>query len=91
MSPLTPPQAAPSWTEAPEVVRKLAKDYIERDKEILDKIASLPHSECKFKTVSLDSLADQAVLKALVGLCTLHASYMMLVDAHVPAVGPSSP
>ncbi|KIP08915.1 hypothetical protein PHLGIDRAFT_18769 [Phlebiopsis gigantea 11061_1 CR5-6] len=53
MSPLTPPQAAPSWTEAPEVVRKLAKDYIERDKEILDKIASLPHSECKFNTVFL--------------------------------------
>ena len=51
MASLTPPIPPPSWTHTPEEVLKITKDVIAKDRELMDKIAALPASECNFATV----------------------------------------
>jgi len=52
MANLTPPQPPPVWTHTPEDVLKLTKDAIQKDREVQDKVANLPPSECNFESVS---------------------------------------
>jgi hypothetical protein len=52
MANLTPPQPPPVWTHAPEDVLNLSKEAIKKDREVQDKVAKLPASECDFDTVS---------------------------------------
>lgn len=49
---LTPPQPPPVWTHSPEDVLSLTKEAIKKDREVQDRIAKLPASECNFETVS---------------------------------------
>ncbi|EKM49553.1 uncharacterized protein PHACADRAFT_265095 [Phanerochaete carnosa HHB-10118-sp] len=51
MASLTPPQPAPSWTHSPEDVRRIAKELIDNDRKLMDKISSLPPEECTFDSV----------------------------------------
>jgi hypothetical protein len=52
MSNLTPPQPPPVWTHTSKDVLDLTKEAIRKDREVQDKIAKLPASECNFDTVS---------------------------------------
>jgi hypothetical protein len=52
MANLTPPQPPPVWTHTPKDVLDLTKEAIEKDREVQDRIAKLPASECNFETVS---------------------------------------
>lgn len=52
MANLTPPHPPPVWTHTPEDVLNLTKEAIKKDREVQDKIAKLPASECNFDTVS---------------------------------------
>jgi metallopeptidase MepB len=52
MANLTPPQPPPVWTHTPKDVLDLTKEAIKKDREVQDKIAKLPASECNFETVS---------------------------------------
>ena len=52
MANLTPPQPPPVWTHTPKDVLDLTKEAIKKDREVQDKIAKLPASECNFDTVS---------------------------------------
>jgi hypothetical protein len=52
MANLTPPQPPPVWTHTPEVVLTLTKEAINKDREVQDRVAKLPPSECNFDTVS---------------------------------------
>jgi hypothetical protein len=52
MANLTPPQQAPVWGHTPEDVIKLTKEAIGKDREVQDRVAKLPASECNFDTVS---------------------------------------
>ena len=52
MANLTPPQPPPLWTHSPEDVINLTKEAIRKDREVQDRIAKLPASECNFETVS---------------------------------------
>ena len=56
MAHLTPPQPPPVWTHTPEDVLNLTKEAIRRDREVQDKVAKLPASECNFDTVSATSI-----------------------------------
>jgi hypothetical protein len=49
---LTPPQPPPVWGHTPEDVIKLTKEAIDKDREVQDRVARLPASECNFDTVS---------------------------------------
>lgn len=49
---LTPPQPPPVWTHTPKDVLDLTKEAIKNDREVQDRIAKLPASECNFETVS---------------------------------------
>ncbi|KAI9465436.1 Metalloprotease [Lactarius psammicola] len=53
---LTPPQPPPIWTHTPEDVIKLTKEAIEKDREVQDRVAKLPASECNFDTVFVRDL-----------------------------------
>ena len=52
MANLTPPQPPPVWTHTPRDVLHLTKEAIKKDREVQDRIAELPVSECNFETVS---------------------------------------
>jgi hypothetical protein len=52
MANLTPPQPAPTWGHTPEDVIKLTKEAIDKDRDVQDRVAKLPPSECNFDTVS---------------------------------------
>jgi hypothetical protein len=52
MANLTPPQPPPVWTHTPKDVLSLTKEAIRKDREVQDKVAKLPASECNFDTVS---------------------------------------
>jgi hypothetical protein len=52
MANLTPPQPPPVWTHTPKDVLDLTKEAIKKDREVQDRIAKLPASECNFETVS---------------------------------------
>ena len=52
MANLTPPQPPPVWTHTPEDVLKSTKEAIQKDREVQDKVANLPPSECNFESVS---------------------------------------
>ncbi|KAI9509217.1 Metalloprotease [Russula earlei] len=64
MANLTPPQPPPSWTHTPEDILKLTKEAIERDREVRDRVAKLPPSECQFETVSLALAYSEAEFDA---------------------------
>lgn len=49
---LKPPQPAPAWGHTPEDVIKLTKEAIDKDRDVQDRVAKLPASECNFDTVS---------------------------------------
>lgn len=51
MANLTPPQPAPTWGHTPEDVIKLTKEAIDKDRDVQDRVAKLPPSECNFDTV----------------------------------------
>lgn len=51
MAALTPPQAAPKWTHSPEDVRRIAKESIDKHRQLVDKISVLPPDECNFESV----------------------------------------
>lgn len=51
MAALTPPQAPPAWTHAPDDVRRLAKEVLDKDRARMDAIAALKPEECTFETV----------------------------------------
>ncbi|KAI0372212.1 Metalloprotease [Pilatotrama ljubarskyi] len=53
MATLTPPQAAPRWTHAPEEVLKLTKDAIMEYRATEDRVAALRPEECNFESVFL--------------------------------------
>jgi hypothetical protein len=55
MANLTPPQPPPVWTHTPEDVLNLTKEAIKKDREVQDKVAKLPASECNFDTVSCNT------------------------------------
>jgi hypothetical protein len=52
MANLTPPQPPPVWTHTPKDVLDLTKEAIKKDREVQNRIARLPASECNFETVS---------------------------------------
>jgi len=52
MADLTPPQPPPVWTHTPENVLYLTKEAVKKDREVQDRVAKLPASECNFETVS---------------------------------------
>jgi len=52
MANLTPPQPPPEWTHTPEEVLTLTKEAINKNREVQDRVAKLPPSECNFDTVS---------------------------------------
>jgi hypothetical protein len=56
MANLTPPQPPPVWTHTPEDVLNLTNEAIKKDREVQDRIAKLPLSECNFETVSATSI-----------------------------------
>jgi hypothetical protein len=53
---LTPPQPPPVWGHSPEDVIKLTKEAIDKDREVQDRVARLPASECNFDTVCSSAL-----------------------------------
>lgn len=52
MSPLTPPQPAPTWTHTADDVMRLTKEAIARDQEVQDKVAALAPEDCNMSSVS---------------------------------------
>lgn len=52
MANLKPPQPPPAWGHTPEDVIKLTKEAIDKDRDVQDRVAKLPTSECNFDTVS---------------------------------------
>jgi metallopeptidase MepB len=61
MANLTPPQPPPLWTHTPEDVLRLTKEAIDKDREVQDRVAKLPVSECNFDTVSATSIHAVAI------------------------------
>ena len=61
MANLTPPQPPPVWTHTPKDVIYLTEEAIRKDREVQDKIAKLPVSECNFDTVSTTPLRAVAI------------------------------
>jgi hypothetical protein len=61
MANFTPPQPPPVWTHTPEDVLNLTKEAIKKDREVQDKVAELPASECNFDTVSTTSTHAVAI------------------------------
>jgi hypothetical protein len=49
----------------PEDVLNLAKEAIKKDREVQDKVAELPSSECNFDTVSTTSTHAVTALRSL--------------------------
>ena len=61
MTNLTPPQPPPVWTHTPEDVLRLTKEAINKDREVQDRVAKLPVSECNFDTVGATSIHAVAI------------------------------
>ena len=51
MTSLTPPQPSLKWTHTAEDVMRLTKEAIEKDRDLLDKVAALPPSDCNMASV----------------------------------------
>ena len=71
MANLTPPQPPPVWTHTPEDVLNLTKEAIRKDREVQDRIAKLPASECNFETVSATPIYVAAISSRHLGLCKI--------------------
>ena len=48
----TPPQSPPQWDHSADDILKLAKEAIEYDRAIQDKVGRLDPKECTFDSVS---------------------------------------
>lgn len=49
---LTPPQSPISWSHSPSDVVATTKELIAKNRELLDRIAAVPHKDCTFESVS---------------------------------------